>query len=109
MPSSSLSWQQGRAGRSPANSFLTSAANEMADYLQEGYYPPPLPLESNAPPGRSSRHISSPLTMFVMPEMRMIEAVRAGITEDTERGERVLGMGEHARRKGGVVWATGGL
>src|SRR5258708_37560860 len=109
MPSSSLSWQQGRAGRSPANSFLTSAANEMADYLQEGYYPPPLPLESNAPPGRSSRHISSPLTMFVMPEMRMIEAVRAAITEEMERDERVLVMGEDVGRKGGVFGATDGL
>src|SRR5260370_188638 len=109
MPSSSLSWQQGSAGRSPANSFLTSAVNEMADYLQEGYYPPPLPLESNAPPGRSSRHISSPLTMFVMPEMRMIEAVRAAITEEMERDERVLVMGEDVGRKGGVFGATDGL
>src|SRR5260370_1439774 len=109
MPSSWLSGQQGRAGRSPANSFLTSAANEMADYLQEGYYPPPLPLESNAPPGRSSRHISSPLTMFVMPEMRMIEAVRAALTEEMERDERVLVMGEDVGRKGGVFGATDGL
>src|SRR6202158_3791779 len=29
MPSSSLSWQQGLAGRNPAISFLTSAENEM--------------------------------------------------------------------------------
>src|SRR6267143_2682333 len=38
MPSSSLSWQQGLAGRNPAISFLTSAENEM-----------PIPPQSRSP------------------------------------------------------------
>src|SRR5205809_905554 len=44
-----------------------------------------------------------------MPEMRMIEAVRAAITEEMERDERVLVMGEDVGRKGGVFGATDGL
>src|SRR5213076_3312399 len=44
-----------------------------------------------------------------MGEMRMIEAVRAAITEEMERDERVLVMGEDVGRKGGVFGATDGL
>jgi 2-oxoisovalerate dehydrogenase E1 component beta subunit len=44
-----------------------------------------------------------------MPEMRMIEAVRAAITEEMERDDRVLVMGEDVGRKGGVFGATDGL
>src|SRR5690348_9656090 len=44
-----------------------------------------------------------------MPEMRMIEAVRAAITEEMERDERVLVLGEDVGRKGGVFGATDGL
>ena len=44
--------------------------------------------------------------MFVLGEMRMIEAVRAAITEEMERDERVLVMGEDVGRKGGVFGAT---
>src|SRR5213080_2274321 len=47
--------------------------------------------------------------MFVLAEMRMIEAVRAAITEEMERDERVLVMGEDVGRKGGVFGATDGL
>src|SRR5260370_1276280 len=42
-------------------------------------------------------------------EMRMIEAVRAAITEEMERDERVLVRGEDVGRKGGVFGATDGL
>src|SRR6202011_4494254 len=42
-------------------------------------------------------------------EMRMIEAVRAAISEEMERDERVLVMGEDVGRKGGVFGATDGL
>jgi 2-oxoisovalerate dehydrogenase E1 component beta subunit len=42
-------------------------------------------------------------------EMRMIEAVRAAITEEMERDDRVLVMGEDVGRKGGVFGATDGL
>src|SRR5579864_7608010 len=41
--------------------------------------------------------------------MRMIEAVRAAISEEMERDERVLVMGEDVGRKGGVFGATDGL
>src|SRR6266700_4599085 len=44
-----------------------------------------------------------------MAEMRMIEAVRAAISEEMERDERVLIMGEDIGRKGGVFGATDGL
>ncbi len=44
-----------------------------------------------------------------MSEMRMIEAVRAAMTEEMERDERVLVMGEDVGRKGGVFGATDGL
>src|SRR5438067_9558688 len=44
-----------------------------------------------------------------MPEMRMIEAVRAAIGEEMERDDRVLVMGEDVGRKGGVFGATDGL
>src|SRR5881409_102638 len=44
-----------------------------------------------------------------MAEMRMIEAVRAAITEEMERDERVLVLGEDVGRKGGVFGATDGL
>ncbi len=44
-----------------------------------------------------------------MTEMRMIEAVRAAITEEMERDDRVLVMGEDVGRKGGVFGATDGL
>src|SRR6059036_2147453 len=47
--------------------------------------------------------------MFVVGEMRMIEAVRAAITEEMERDERVLVLGEDVGRKGGVFGATDGL
>src|SRR5258708_14627153 len=42
-------------------------------------------------------------------ELRMIEAGRAAITEEMERDERVLVMGEDVGRKGGVFGATDGL
>ena len=41
--------------------------------------------------------------------MRMIEAVRAAISEEMERDERVLVLGEDVGRKGGVFGATDGL
>lgn len=41
--------------------------------------------------------------------MRMIEAVRAAITEEMERDERVIVLGEDVGRKGGVFGATDGL
>ena len=41
--------------------------------------------------------------------MRMIEAVRAAITEEMERDDRVLVMGEDVGKKGGVFGATDGL
>jgi len=44
-----------------------------------------------------------------MPEMRMIEAVRAAMGEEMERDDRVLIMGEDVGRKGGVFGATDGL
>src|SRR6202521_3627775 len=44
-----------------------------------------------------------------VPEMRMIEAVRAAIGEEMERDERVVVMGEDVGRKGGVFGATDGL
>jgi 2-oxoisovalerate dehydrogenase E1 component beta subunit len=44
-----------------------------------------------------------------MAELRMIEAVRAAITEEMERDERVLVLGEDVGRKGGVFGATDGL
>ncbi len=44
-----------------------------------------------------------------MPEMRMIEAVRAAISEEMERDDRVLVLGEDVGRKGGVFGATDGL
>src|SRR5579864_3556539 len=44
-----------------------------------------------------------------MPEMRMIEAVRAAMAEEMERDGRVLVMGEDVGRKGGVFGATDGL
>src|SRR5438477_506358 len=44
-----------------------------------------------------------------MAEMRMFEAVRAAITEEMERDERVLVLGEDVGRKGGVFGATDGL
>src|SRR4030088_3579745 len=44
-----------------------------------------------------------------MPEMRMIEAVRSAMTEEMERDDRVLVMGEDVGKKGGVFGATDGL
>jgi 2-oxoisovalerate dehydrogenase E1 component beta subunit len=44
-----------------------------------------------------------------MPEMRMIEAVRAAMAEEMERDDRVLVMGEDVGKKGGVFGATDGL
>src|SRR6266705_2170544 len=44
-----------------------------------------------------------------MPAMRMIEAVRAAMTEEMERDGRVLVLGEDVGRKGGVFGATDGL
>src|SRR5256886_9683445 len=44
-----------------------------------------------------------------MPAMRMIEAVRAAMTEEMERDDRVLVLGEDVGRKGGVFGATDGL
>jgi 2-oxoisovalerate dehydrogenase E1 component beta subunit len=41
--------------------------------------------------------------------MRMIEAVRAAMTEEMERDDRVLVLGEDVGRKGGVFGATEGL
>src|SRR3989449_4380683 len=41
--------------------------------------------------------------------MRMIEAVRAAMTEEMERDDRVLVLGEDVGRKGGVFGATDGL
>src|ERR1700681_2374277 len=42
-------------------------------------------------------------------ELRMIEAVRAAITEEMERDDRVLVIGEDVGKKGGVFGATDGL
>src|SRR5437762_7205691 len=47
MPRSSLTWQQGRAGVSPASSAFTSAANDVLARPPGLDYPPP-------PPSRSS-------------------------------------------------------
>src|SRR5260221_1057653 len=44
-----------------------------------------------------------------MTQMRMIEAVRAAISEEMERDDRVLVMGEDVGKKGGVFGATDGL
>src|ERR1700730_275384 len=44
-----------------------------------------------------------------MPEIRMIEAVRAAIGEEMERDDCVLVMGEDVGKKGGVFGATDGL
>src|SRR5258708_38705933 len=44
-----------------------------------------------------------------VPEMRMIEAVRAAIGEEMERDDRVLVIGEDVGKKGGVFGATDGL
>jgi 2-oxoisovalerate dehydrogenase E1 component beta subunit len=44
-----------------------------------------------------------------MPEMRMIEAVRSAITEEMERDEHVIVLGEDVGKKGGVFGATDGL
>src|SRR5713226_3939420 len=113
MPSSSLSWQQGLAGRNPAISFLTSAENEMPT-TSPGLVPgvrtllftlAPPEVQSTKPGrwtmcGRGIKKVA---------EMRMIEAVRAAITEEMERDERVLVMGEDVGRKGGVFGATDGL
>src|SRR4030088_1289470 len=44
-----------------------------------------------------------------MPEMRMIEAVRSAMTEEMERDDRVLVMGEDVGKKGGVFGAPDGL
>jgi len=41
--------------------------------------------------------------------MRMIEAVRAAITEEMERDDRVLIVGDDVGKKGGVFGATDGL
>jgi 2-oxoisovalerate dehydrogenase E1 component beta subunit len=41
--------------------------------------------------------------------MRMIEAVRAAITEEMDRDDRVLVVGEDVGKKGGVFGATDGL
>src|SRR5438128_3262124 len=109
MPSSSFSGQQGLAGRSPASSFLTSAENEIACTSRKVIDLRPSPTESNAPPSRGSRETSRRATMHLMPEMRMIEAVRAAITEEMERDDRVLVLGEDVGRKGGVFGATDGL
>ncbi len=49
MPSSSLSWQQGLAGRNPAISFLTSAENEMP-LPPQGWCPDPGHFSSLVPP-----------------------------------------------------------
>src|SRR4029077_9756950 len=57
--------------------------------------------------GSSPRRLR--LTIFFVAEMRMIEAVRAAITEEMERDERVLVLGEDVGRKGGVFGATDGL
>src|SRR5256712_2491458 len=103
MPSSSLSWQQGLAGKNPAISFLTSAENEMTNTSQgqcqkrDTWFPRP---------PRCSLLFSR---CEAVAEMRMIEAVRAAITEEMERDERVLVMGEDVGRKGGVFGATDGL
>src|SRR2546430_8356271 len=44
-----------------------------------------------------------------MPAMRMIEGVRAAMTEEMERDDRVLVLGEDVGRKGGVFGAADGL
>jgi len=103
MPSSSLSWQQGLAGKNPAISFLTSAENEMTNTSQGQCQK--RTLGSLAP-----KMQSTVLKRYeALAEMRMIEAVRAAITEEMERDERVLVMGEDVGRKGGVFGATDGL
>src|SRR5260370_36387612 len=60
MPSSSLSWQQGLAGRNPAISFLTSAENEMPTTSQ-GWCPAPrtLFLPSSPPKVQSTEPVTA--------------------------------------------------
>src|SRR5712691_12859638 len=60
MPSSSLSWQQGLAGRNPAISFLTSAENEMPTTSQ-GWCPATrtLFLPSSPPKVQSTEPVTS--------------------------------------------------
>src|SRR2546430_5277423 len=48
-------------------------------------------------------------TILFVPQMRMIEAVRAAMAEEMERDERVLVLGEDVGKKGGVFGATDGL
>src|SRR5207248_5069352 len=67
------------------------------------------PLESNERPEESSDITVDRCRMARVPEMRMIEAVRAAIAEEMERDERVLVMGEDVGKKGGVFGATDGL
>src|SRR6266404_1985544 len=56
MPSSSLSWQQGLAGRNPAISFLTSAENEM----------PTTSLGVLAPKVQSTERMTAPHTLLAL-------------------------------------------
>src|SRR5712692_7101582 len=56
MPSSSLSWQQGLAGRNPAISFLTSAENEM----------PTTSLGVFAPKVQSTERMTAPHTLLAL-------------------------------------------
>src|SRR2546422_9702072 len=103
MPSSSLSWQQGLAGKNPAISFLTSAENEMTNTSQgqcqkrDTWFPRP---------PRCSLLFSRCETVA---ELRMIEAVRSAITEEMERDERGHVMREVVGRKRGVFGAPEGL
>src|SRR5256886_15524730 len=48
-------------------------------------------------------------TILFVPQMRMIEAVRAASAEEMERAERVLVMGGDVGKKGGVFGAPDGL
>src|SRR5260370_892595 len=77
MPSSSLSWQQGLAGRNPAISFLTSAENEMTTTS----------LGVLAPKVQSTERMTAPHTLLELyHEMVMARAIerQLWVLEDME-------------------------
>src|SRR6266849_5966756 len=95
MPSSSLSWQQGLAGRNPAISFLTSAENEMPitsqGRCQRGT------LGVLAPKVQSTERMTAPHTLLALYHtMVMARAI--------ERRLWVLG---HTERVNGNLRVTG--
>src|SRR6266700_5741949 len=73
MPSSSLSWQHGLAGRKPPISFLTSAENEM-----------PLPPRVRCPKPDAYRSLA--------PEVQSTEAVTARAPDNGPRPHTLLAL-----------------